>query len=644
MSPEYWRDLKAALETQGLIVTGEPDYGGMGFVVRAFEKDLLQDRALKVLTSEEPLRCKRFLQEARIGTAMSGHENIMRCFSRNQVTFDSGGFKRIVQYISLEWLEGQDLSQWKRDKPPVAVPVALNIIAQTAHGLRHMHQHRFVHRDITPRNLYLVSSREGNLGWVKITDFGISKDLAITGDEGLTATGSPLGTRGYMAPEQAMGRKIGYSADLFSLAIVAFELLIGREPFSQDQHQQLANLKPVDPPPLPNTVTRELVDVLRGALAPEPADRGTIADLLHALTFQQQPAPTTQRVDDTVPPINAKAAVGATDTRDPSQRAPSTRHVDDVVPPIDVKAAVGATDRNDRNREAVTSRRPSGERSRRGATPRPRTAVVIGKVAGVAALLALIFGAALATDTPRPNPFAWFAAQRTWLTRQLQQSDSQRQRGELAARAETAEGRPGFISARNRIDNQGIGVAPVPITSTTPVTGSETGSGGTGSTRGESQPTPSRSVPPDQQPTEGFRERDPPQIEVTIPRETASRNALRPTAPTITTDGQRTATNPDRRVPRAESAQQAPDAIPDEGVLGRSLAAWPLTGACPRQRVCVYEHPDSNARFAAFSVPLVVCRRYITSNMNWERVRLAPGSYGFIPVWAYPTKVILSSC
>lgn len=327
MYPAGWRDVEAALEAKGLSVTGEPNAGGMGVVVRVHVKG--QDRALKVLMSADPERRERFLREAQIGTALGGHENVMRCFDDGHVTVNGNELRQRVDYILLEWLDGHDLARWLRDhKPPIAVPIALSIITQAARGLQHMHQHKpcgIVHQDVKPSNLYLVSGREELSGWVKITDFGISKDLGATIASKFTSIGRPIGTPAYRAPEQTAGREAGAQADLFSLAVVAFELFNGGAPFSEQDRARLANQEAVEPPPLPNTLAPAIAAALRKAVAPRPVDRGTIADLVNAIELQNRPAAAVTSAGGMIPPIIPRQNTTATGPRDPDETTDTPR-------------------------------------------------------------------------------------------------------------------------------------------------------------------------------------------------------------------------------------------------------------------------------------------------------------------------------
>ena len=204
--------------------------GGMGEVLLAKDKRLKRKVALKLLPSyyasnEERLR--RFEQEALTASALN-HPNI--------ITIHEIGTSDDLHFIATEFVEGQTLRQRIREgtlTPGTAIDIAL----QVANALQAAHNAGIVHRDIKPDNIMIRTD-----GFVKILDFGIAKltetspdnrDITTLPAGGFeTKTGQIIGTPAYLSPEQARGLKIDGRSDLFSLGVVFYEMLFGRQPFA----------------------------------------------------------------------------------------------------------------------------------------------------------------------------------------------------------------------------------------------------------------------------------------------------------------------------------------------------------------------------------------------------------------------------
>ena len=126
----------------------------------------------------------------------------------------------------MELVEGQPLSALLRPGEPLDPDAVRDLLAQVGDALGAAHRAGIVHRDIKPANLLVTPARQ-----IKVTDFGIARAA-----EGLalTQTGQVMGTPQYLSPEQAEGRTATYASDVYSLAVVAFECLVGRRPFDAD--------------------------------------------------------------------------------------------------------------------------------------------------------------------------------------------------------------------------------------------------------------------------------------------------------------------------------------------------------------------------------------------------------------------------
>jgi len=194
--------------------------GAMGVVYHARDSLLDRDVALKVMLRQfaaDPEQKHRFEREAR-AVAKLMHPNVV-------LVFDLGYHTDRSPYIAMELLQGQDLLQALRQGIPLPLDRKVSIILQVLDGLAHAHQTGIVHRDIKPANIFICQD-----GTVKIMDFGVARFTAAS----TTATGIVLGTANYMSPEQVEGVKVDGRSDVFSVASVLFELVVGRKPFQAE--------------------------------------------------------------------------------------------------------------------------------------------------------------------------------------------------------------------------------------------------------------------------------------------------------------------------------------------------------------------------------------------------------------------------
>jgi len=194
--------------------------GAMGVVYNAVDPALGRAVAIKTLSlsalSGSPHEAElklRFLREAR-SAGMLQHPNIITVHE----LFEDGG----TAYLVMELLEGASLSSLLRRKKELTLGERLSILDQIAAGLSEAHAHRIIHRDLKPSNVFVLKN-----GVVKVLDFGVAK----MGEGELTKAGTVFGTVEYMAPEQVRGASVNARADIFSLGVVAYEVLSGRNPF-----------------------------------------------------------------------------------------------------------------------------------------------------------------------------------------------------------------------------------------------------------------------------------------------------------------------------------------------------------------------------------------------------------------------------
>ena len=191
--------------------------GGMGAVYKAHDRELERDVALKVIKPElanDPQILQRFKQELILARQVTDR-NIIRIFDLGE----AGGIK----YITMEYIEGQNLHQLLKQRGKLEVAEAVDIMEQVAAGLAAAHREGIIHRDLKPGNIM----RDAN-GRVVVMDFGLARTLS---GDGMTQTGAMLGTLEYMSPEQAQGKELNASSDVFTLGLILYELLVGITPF-----------------------------------------------------------------------------------------------------------------------------------------------------------------------------------------------------------------------------------------------------------------------------------------------------------------------------------------------------------------------------------------------------------------------------
>ena len=255
--------------------------GGMGEVFKAYDPTLGRFVALKLLRhnlSGDDERITRFLQEARAASALN-HPNIL--------TIHEVGNHNQSRFIVSEFVEGETLRQ-RMERGQLSLREVLDIAIQTASALAAAHAAGIVHRDIKPENLMLRPD-----GYVKVLDFGVAKlgtgtrvddDPGVTIGVADTGIGMVVGTMAYMAPEQARGLHVDGRADSFSLGVVLYELVAGRQPFAgATSSDVLVAVLDKEPPPLrvlARGVPLELEWIISKALEKDPNLRYQgIADL-----------------------------------------------------------------------------------------------------------------------------------------------------------------------------------------------------------------------------------------------------------------------------------------------------------------------------------------------------------------------------
>jgi serine/threonine protein kinase len=258
-------------------IVDEVGRGGMGHVYRALHPALGRTVAIKTLLphlAADPESVTRFLREAR-ATAKLDHPGI--------VTIYDVGEEQGTYYFAMEFLEGRALDEILRDQGPLDVESALSLVRQVADALAHAHAKGILHRDVKPSNIMVDSN-----GRAVLTDFGIA--LAAS-DTRMTRAGSSVGSPEYMSPEQVRGGELDQRADLYSLGVLFYQLLVGEAPYTGDSAVTVAYKHvnaPVQSPRQRGAVVSEHIDsVVRRLMSKRPEDRHPSAtDLLFDLGGQ----------------------------------------------------------------------------------------------------------------------------------------------------------------------------------------------------------------------------------------------------------------------------------------------------------------------------------------------------------------------
>ena len=295
--------------------------GGMGQVFEAIQDRLEKRVAIKVLKPEmasDVEMLKRFFTEAKAVSAVK-HPGLIDVYEFGEL--DDGS-----AFMVMEFLEGESLHQRLSHYPAgLPIPMVIRLVRQVAAALSVTHQAKIVHRDLKPDNIMLVKDSEVAGGErCKILDFGIAK-LANRADV-KTRTGTVMGTPAYMSPEQCGGPgEISDRTDVYSLGIIAYELLTGSPPFVAEEAMQFIGKHMfATPPPLQEKrpdVPVQLAELVHRMLAKEPAVRPTANQLAGVLA---KLGSTASAQEELQPPWDDDATRVYTKGEGPELRGPSS--------------------------------------------------------------------------------------------------------------------------------------------------------------------------------------------------------------------------------------------------------------------------------------------------------------------------------
>ncbi|MCG8422429.1 MAG: serine/threonine protein kinase [Proteobacteria bacterium] len=249
--------------------------GAMADVYLAYDHRLASEVAVKVLrqsVARNPEFVQRFRREARV-QEMVRHPNVAKLYS-------DGITNAAEPYLVFELLRGQTLRSVLRKERQVPLRRAVNYCNQALQGLAAVHTLGIHHRDLKPANLMLEPgsgpAEHGAGDRVVLIDFGFA---SLEGSRKLTRQGYVVGSLSYMAPERLRDEPCEAPAEIYSMGVILYELLVGRTPFVAQNDRELIHAHLSELPPLPSEVApecgipAELEDLLLSCLAKEPGER-----------------------------------------------------------------------------------------------------------------------------------------------------------------------------------------------------------------------------------------------------------------------------------------------------------------------------------------------------------------------------------
>lgn len=263
--------------------------GGMGVVFKARDQRLDRIVAIKSMNLPDlPDLKSRFAREVRAAAAVV-HDNVVSIYA--------AGEHNGIPFLVMEYVAGETLAEIIDQQGPVQVDRFIELAKQITAGLEAVHRKGLVHRDLKPANVIIDET-----GKAMLTDFGLAKSVQANG---LTATGTLLGTPAYMSPEQAREEEVDYRSDLFSLGATFYAMLTGVDPFTGSSTYEVldavCNAEPIPIRDIRSNIPQWVVTLIQQLLEKDPSRR----------------CPTTSHVQETL--------ASADQTPQPSAATPSKR-------------------------------------------------------------------------------------------------------------------------------------------------------------------------------------------------------------------------------------------------------------------------------------------------------------------------------
>ncbi len=271
--------------------------GGMGKVYKAFDTDINEKIALKLIKPEisaDKNTIKRFQNELKYARKIS-HRNVCRMYDLNK--------EKSSYYITMEYVSGGDLKRLIRRTKRLDTGTAISIAMQICEGLEEAHSLGVVHRDLKPSNIMVDD--DGN---ARIMDFGIARPVK---GKGITGSGVMIGTPEYMSPEQVEAKETDQRSDIYSLGIILYEMTTGRLPFEADTPFAVGvkhtSEEPPDPKELNPQIPEDLCRVILKCLEKDKVNRyQSAADMRSELIRIEKGIPTSEKVVPKRKPITSR--------------------------------------------------------------------------------------------------------------------------------------------------------------------------------------------------------------------------------------------------------------------------------------------------------------------------------------------------
>ena len=216
----------------------------MGTVYRVEQTVMRKIMGMKILHQDlcrHEHAVRRFEREARAASLLE-HPNCV-------TVSDFGVTENGSLYLCMEYLPGKDLFDTLRECRTFSQERVVHVTQQICAGLAEAHHQGVIHRDLKPENVFLIKQRDSR-DFVKLLDFGIAKILGAEEGRALTAVGTVFGTPEYLAPEQGVGRPVDHRADLYSVGVIMYRMLVGHLPFRGGDKRALIQ-RQINEPPMP---------------------------------------------------------------------------------------------------------------------------------------------------------------------------------------------------------------------------------------------------------------------------------------------------------------------------------------------------------------------------------------------------------